>query len=102
MALQLKGNSQPGRNDPCPCESGLKFKYCHGDEMKQAVCNRVANEKMVQLIFQEKFKRGMIKFMCQGCGKYFDEVKKSLISPGTSICPFCDGTQLTESEATNG
>lgn len=19
-----------GRNDPCPCESGLKFKYCHG------------------------------------------------------------------------
>lgn len=21
-----------GRNDPCPCESGIKFKYCHGDE----------------------------------------------------------------------
>jgi len=20
----------PGRNDPCPCGSGKKFKYCHG------------------------------------------------------------------------
>jgi preprotein translocase subunit SecA len=20
-----------GRNDPCPCESGRKFKRCHGD-----------------------------------------------------------------------
>ena len=20
-----------GRNDPCPCGSGLKFKRCHGD-----------------------------------------------------------------------
>jgi uncharacterized protein YecA (UPF0149 family) len=19
-----------GRNEPCPCESGLKYKYCHG------------------------------------------------------------------------
>jgi hypothetical protein len=21
---------KPGRNDPCPCGSGLKFKRCHG------------------------------------------------------------------------
>lgn len=21
---------KPGRNDPCPCGSGLKFKKCHG------------------------------------------------------------------------
>ncbi len=21
---------QPGRNDPCPCGSGKKFKKCHG------------------------------------------------------------------------
>ncbi|MFP4045371.1 MAG: SEC-C metal-binding domain-containing protein, partial [Rhodosalinus sp.] len=20
----------PGRNDPCPCGSGKKFKHCHG------------------------------------------------------------------------
>jgi uncharacterized protein len=23
-------NAKPGRNDPCPCGSGLKFKKCHG------------------------------------------------------------------------
>jgi preprotein translocase subunit SecA len=22
--------SRLGRNDPCPCGSGRKFKYCHG------------------------------------------------------------------------
>jgi uncharacterized protein len=25
----VKGE-QPGRNDPCPCGSGKKFKKCHG------------------------------------------------------------------------
>jgi uncharacterized protein YecA (UPF0149 family) len=24
------GNSQPGRNDPCPCGSGKKYKKCCG------------------------------------------------------------------------
>jgi uncharacterized protein YchJ len=23
---------KPGRNDPCPCGSGRKFKVCHGKE----------------------------------------------------------------------
>lgn len=34
-------NSQarpPGRNDPCPCGSGLKFKNCHGDQVLQQKC----------------------------------------------------------------
>jgi len=26
------GGERPGRNDPCPCGSGLKFKKCHGRE----------------------------------------------------------------------
>jgi len=24
------GANKPGRNEPCPCGSGLKFKKCHG------------------------------------------------------------------------
>jgi preprotein translocase subunit SecA len=23
---------KPGRNDPCPCGSGKKYKFCHGRE----------------------------------------------------------------------
>ncbi|MCR5856483.1 SEC-C domain-containing protein [Mesorhizobium sp. J428] len=23
-------NDAPGRNEPCPCGSGKKFKHCHG------------------------------------------------------------------------
>src|SRR5436309_10734565 len=29
MATQA-ARSKPGRNDPCPCGSGRKFKKCHG------------------------------------------------------------------------
>ena len=56
----LKSKTNPGRNDPCPCESGLKFKHCHGDELKRAVCERVMMEKMVELILREKIKKGLI------------------------------------------
>jgi uncharacterized protein len=28
--------AQAGRNDPCPCGSGLKFKKCHGRTVKTA------------------------------------------------------------------
>jgi len=26
----IKSKAEPGRNDPCPCGSGKKFKKCHG------------------------------------------------------------------------
>ena len=26
----FKSTPRPGRNDPCPCGSGRKFKHCHG------------------------------------------------------------------------
>lgn len=29
----IKVDKTPGRNDPCPCGSGLKFKNCHGKMM---------------------------------------------------------------------
>jgi hypothetical protein len=59
MSLQLKGKS-PGRNDQCPCESGLKFKNCHGDPTKQSICNRLVQEAMLTLIFNERIRQGII------------------------------------------
>lgn len=29
--VELSGRSSFGRNEPCPCGSGLKFKRCHGN-----------------------------------------------------------------------
>jgi preprotein translocase subunit SecA len=26
----IKADKEPGRNDPCPCGSGKKYKNCHG------------------------------------------------------------------------
>jgi uncharacterized protein len=27
---QIRKAPEPGRNDPCPCGSGKKYKKCHG------------------------------------------------------------------------
>ena len=59
MGIKLRGPA-PGRNDPCPCKSGLKFKLCHGDPGKAAACDRVAFEHMSKLIMAEKHKRKLI------------------------------------------
>lgn len=59
MGIKLRGPA-PGRADPCPCKSGLKFKWCHGDGGKQAACDRVAFEHMSLLIIKEQHKRKII------------------------------------------
>lgn len=61
MGIQLKnGTVEPGRNELCVCGSGLKYKWCHGDAGKLAVCDRIVHEKMVNLIMKEKHKRGLL------------------------------------------
>ena len=82
MSIQPK--NKVGRNELCPCESGLKFKYCHGDPLKQAVCERIAGEAMVQLILEEKRKKGIpIEYVCPDCNK----------TPGIiENCEFCNHT----------
>lgn len=87
--LNLK-SKEPGRNEKCPCGSGLKYKYCHGDHLKREVCNRVANEKMVELILDEKRKKGIpIEVVCPDCNK----------TPGIiENCEFCSSTGVVTEE----
>lgn len=59
MTQQLTGNT-PGRNDPCPCGSGLKHKKCHGDPVKIDMVNHAANVAMNHLIQCERVKKGLI------------------------------------------
>lgn len=88
--LQLKGSKKPERNEPCPCKSGLKFKHCHGCALKQEVCNRVANEKMVQLIREEQRKHGIpIKVKCPDCNQMTGMVEH---------CEFCNHTGAVTEE----
>ena len=60
MPATIKGGKKPGRNDKCPCNSGLKFKHCHGDEAKRQLASKAANQVMMHLIMEEKHKRGLI------------------------------------------
>ncbi len=95
MGVQIKGGKSPPRNSPCPCQSGLKFKHCHGDGLKQAVCNRVANEKMVQLIREEQKRRGLVPrdWKCNNCGHTFDIPGLSIIT-GRNMCPKCNSIEI--------
>ncbi len=60
MTLQLRNSNKAGRNDPCICGSGLKHKWCHGDELKKATCMDIANRAMAELVFRERVKGGII------------------------------------------
>lgn len=53
MSIELTSDKER-RNEPCSCESGLKFKKCHGDPRKLAVVKHVANEAMIIMIAYEK------------------------------------------------
>ena len=53
MGFQIPEDNQK-RNELCACESGLKFKKCHGDPAKLAVVKHVANEAMLIMIAYAK------------------------------------------------
>ena len=72
MGVKLRKDTMPDRNDPCPCKSGLKYKHCHGDIVKQQTCTRIANEKMVELIQAEISKREARKQQEQEISKTFE------------------------------
>lgn len=54
-----RGDTPDKRNEPCSCDSGLKFKKCHGDPSKLAIARHAANEVMNIMIAQTKNERGM-------------------------------------------
>lgn len=97
--MPIRPKTQTGRNEPCPCGSGLKFKFCHGDPTKQEMCNRVANEKMVWLIREEQKKRGLIPYdwKCNNCNYGFDEPKHGQTSD-LPLCPKCNSTDIVETK----
>ena len=47
------------RNEPCPCESGLKYKNCHGNTLKRQICQLAADRKMLELIQAEQIDKGL-------------------------------------------
>ncbi len=50
MIMQAKQR----RNDFCSCESGLKFKKCHGDPQKLKIVKHIANEAMLIMVAYTK------------------------------------------------
>jgi len=108
MGIKLRGPA-PGRADPCPCGSGLKFKHCHGDGGKQAACDRVAFEHMSLLIIKEQHKRNIISdeqynaFMRRYDPKITKEpvtekdVNDLIASTGLTRCASC-GTPIPDTE----
>ena len=89
------------RNEPCPCNSGLKYKHCHGDQAKVQAVQQFAARLMLNLIQDERMRKGIIPFpfICNGCGKGFKKPKKSTISPGMPMCPECNNTDISKTKS---
>lgn len=123
MSRTVVGGREPGRNEPCFCGSGLKYKKCHGDQGKRdvmpcpcgsglkygdchgdpkklAAVEKFAKALMAQLIRREQMEKGLIPFpyTCNACGKGFVKPKDSTIAPGTVMCPHCDSTDINKNE----
>ncbi len=98
--MAIKSKIQAGRNELCPCKSGLKYKHCHGDTVKAQLCNKMVNLYMLKLIADERKNRGIDPYMytCNSCGKGTDGPVKSAISTATPVlkCPDCGSTDLVK------
>lgn len=95
--------TQPtGRNEPCRCGSGLKSKFCHGDPVKQQLCNEMINKYMIMLIVEERKKRGLQPYIwtCESCKQGTDWPAKSKVATATPtpICPSCGSTKMKKFE----
>lgn len=85
-----------GRNQPCPCGSGLKAKFCHLDPVKIQLCQKVAEEAMRRLIARERMNKGLIPFpwQCENCNQGFVTPVKGVIKPDMPMCPKCNSTNV--------
>ena len=104
MGLKFDAHGRD-RNSLCPCDSGLKLKYCHGDESKRVIANRVANLKMMELVLAEQKKRGIVpwKYKCHDCEHGFDVPKESTVQGldgQVFLCPKCGSSYLDEQKET--
>ena len=59
--MSINKKNKIGRNEDCPCQSGMKYKHCHGDQAKMMQCKAAANERMLVLIQEEKIRRGLVQ-----------------------------------------
>jgi len=95
---KLQRNGKPARNEKCPCGSGLKYKFCHGDIVKQEMARDAANRAMAILVNEEMKRKGLLpyRYTCNSCNANFGVPKESKIIKGTLICPECNSTDLRE------
>ena len=57
--MAIVGGQQPGRNEMCPCGSGLKVKRCHGDPVLKQAAARISNHMMLLFITERLHETGV-------------------------------------------
>jgi len=58
--MGARSKREVGRNELCPCGSGLKAKFCHQDPVKIDMVNHAADVAMNYLIQCEQVKQRLI------------------------------------------
>jgi hypothetical protein len=52
-SVPVRAPPKPGRNEPCPCGSGRKFKKCHGEIAPAPVTPRISRAELLRAIEAE-------------------------------------------------
>ncbi len=76
---------KPGRNDPCPCGSGKKYKHCCLDtESSQQEPGNLAWLRLRRLLDQHN--RDMLRFVTDAYGRVaFEEAWRQFVSDGETV-----------------
>lgn len=111
----IVGGREPGRNELCPCGSGLKYKYCHGDVVKRQLVQKFAAALMARLIQRTQMHKGLIPwpYICNQCSEGFTKPQmkeRTILTIGISggpqpqegsfvaVCPRCGSSDIKKNE----
>jgi len=50
---QIKSGTKIGRNDPCPCGSGIKYKKCHLKKQQEDIQKQIEMRRQIDGLTQE-------------------------------------------------
>jgi len=77
--------SDRDRNQPCPCNSGLKLKNCHGDGKLQEAATSIAKHMITLFTTQRMHEKGLVD------AKATEDAIKRLVKSANKYLPECVG-----------
>jgi tetratricopeptide (TPR) repeat protein len=89
-------SSKPGRNDPCPCGSGQKYKRCclQKDQFAESIALAAAAAARAEAAEHDHSHEG-----CDFCGRFIDDSDDELTRDSNAVVDLVHEGKLDQAEA---